>query len=71
MKKLLWATALIALMVTPANAADLGGNCCANLEERVAELEAMAAKKGNRKQTLTIYGEVNAALIRFVTEIHV
>src|SRR5262245_8691454 len=28
----------------PANAADLGGNCCADLEERVAELEATTAR---------------------------
>ncbi len=32
-----------------AQAADLGGNCCADLEERVAELEATTARKGNRK----------------------
>ena len=32
-----------------ASAADLGGNCCADLEERIAELEATTARKGNRK----------------------
>ncbi|MFO7297388.1 MAG: porin, partial [Pseudomonadota bacterium] len=37
-----------------AQAADLGGNCCADLEERVAELEATAARKGNRKVSLTV-----------------
>ena len=31
-----------------AQAADLGGDCCADLEERVAELEATTARKGNR-----------------------
>ena len=36
-------------LATSANAADLGGNCCADLEERVAELEATTARKGNRK----------------------
>ncbi len=40
------------------NAADLGGNCCADLEERVAELEATTARKGNRKVSLTISGWV-------------
>ena len=35
--------------VTSASAADLGGNCCADLEERIAELEATTARKGNRK----------------------
>lgn len=46
-----------------AQAADLGGNCCADLEERVAELEATAARKGNRKVSLTVYGAVNQAII--------
>ena len=36
-----------------ARAADLGGNCCADLEERIAELEATTARKGNRKMSLT------------------
>jgi Gram-negative porin len=40
------------------NAADLGGNCCADLEERIAELEATTARKGNRKVSLTISGYV-------------
>ncbi|MFV0444767.1 MAG: porin, partial [Planctomycetaceae bacterium] len=40
-------------------AADLGGDCCADLEERVAELEATTARKGNRKVSLTISGQVN------------
>ena len=41
-----------------AQAADLGGNCCADLEERVAELEATTARKGNRKVSLTVSGQV-------------
>jgi hypothetical protein len=40
-------------------AADLGGNCCADLEERIADLEATAARKGNRKMSLTITGQVH------------
>lgn len=44
---------------TPAFAADLGGDCCADLEERVAELEATTARKGNRKVSLTVSGQVN------------
>ncbi|HRD78557.1 MAG TPA: porin [Hyphomicrobiaceae bacterium] len=56
-------TALLAaaLMIVPgsnAQAADLGGNCCADLEERVAELEATTVRKGNRKVSLTISGFV-------------
>src|SRR4029450_3785479 len=36
-----------------------GGSCCADLEERVAELEATTAKKGNRRVSLTISGQVH------------
>lgn len=48
---------------TGALAADLGGNCCADLEERVAELEATTARKGNRAVSLTVYGQVNKAIL--------
>ena len=47
------------LSVTSASAADLGGNCCADLEERIAELEATTARKGNRKVSLTVSGWVS------------
>jgi len=47
----------------PAAAADFGGDCCADLEERVAELEATTVRKGNRKVSLFIYGEVNQAVM--------
>ena len=53
----------IAAAGTPAAAADLGGDCCADLEERVAELEATTARKGNRKVSLTISGWVNEAVL--------
>lgn len=43
---------------TSASAADFGGNCCADLEERIAELEATTVRKGNRKVSLTISGFV-------------
>ncbi len=49
----------------PAAAADLGGDCCADLEERVAELEATTARKGNRKVSLTVSGWVNENLVWF------
>lgn len=51
------------LFATSAMAADLGGNCCADLEERVAELEATTARKGNRKVSLTVYGQVTKSII--------
>lgn len=44
--------------MTPASAADLGGNCCADLEERIAELEATTVRKGNRKVSVTLSGFV-------------
>ena len=46
-----------------AMAADLGGGCCGDLEERVAELEATTARKGNRQVTLTITGQVTKELL--------
>ncbi len=48
--------------VLPVAAADLGGDCCADLEERIAELEATTARKGNRKVKLEVSGHVNEAL---------
>jgi hypothetical protein len=56
-------TTLVVVSLTPASAADLGGDCCADLEERVAELEATTARKGNRKVTLTVSGFVNEAVL--------
>jgi hypothetical protein len=47
-----------AFKATPAQAADLGGDCCADLEERVAELEATTVRKGNKKVSVTISGWV-------------
>jgi predicted porin len=57
------AIALGAAAASSAQAADLGGNCCADLEERIAELEATTARKGNRKVSLEIYGQVNEGLL--------
>ena len=63
-----WATILVAggLMLgtsVSAQAADLGGDCCADLEERIAELEATTARKGNRKVSLEVSGHVNEAVL--------
>ena len=59
---LLAASGVLVMGTATAQAADLGGNCCADLEERVAELEATTARKGNRKVSLTISGWVNEAV---------
>ena len=57
------ATAGMVMGSVSAKAADLGGNCCADLEERVAELEATTARKGNRKVSLQIYGQVSETVM--------
>lgn len=51
-------------MLGTAHAADLGGDCCADLEERVAELEATTVRKGNRKVSVKLSGHV-AAIVLF------
>ncbi len=56
---------LAGTFATSASAADLGGNCCADLEERIAELEATTARKGNRKVSLTVTGWVSSQLYWF------
>jgi hypothetical protein len=63
---ILSAAAMVAagiVLPSPVRAADLGGNCCADLEERVAELEATVARKGNRRMSLTISGQVSTAVM--------
>ena len=62
---LLLTASALALNTVSAQAADLGGNCCADLEERIAELEATTARKGNRKVSLEVSGQVNEALMYF------
>ncbi len=67
-KRPLYATVgLLALMgaAGPASAADLGGSCCGDLEERVAELEATTVRKGNRKVSLKIAGWVAQQIVNW------
>ncbi len=52
-----------AMSTTGVMAADLGGNCCSDLEERIAELEATTARKGNRRVSLTVSGHVHEAIV--------
>jgi predicted porin len=56
--RILAVAASASICAAASRAADLGGECCADLEERVAELEASAARKGNRKVKLAISGYV-------------
>lgn len=63
-------TGLLAIgMSASVQAADFGGDCCADLEQRVAELEATTARKGNRKVSLTVSGQVNAGVLYFDPDI--
>lgn len=58
------ALALAFAMASAAQGADLNGNgAIADLEERIAELEATTARKNNRKVSLTIYGQINKAIV--------
>ncbi len=41
----------------------IGGDCCADLEERVAELEATTVRKGNTRVSLRISGNVHRAIL--------
>jgi hypothetical protein len=41
----------------------VGGGCCADLEERIAELEVTTVRKGNRRVSLTLSGWVSRQLM--------
>ena len=60
-----FAATYIVLSINSAVVADLEGSRCADLEERVAELEAMAARKGTRKTSLEVWGLVNQATLHW------
>ena len=60
---LLGAVGTAVFVQKPARAADLGGDCCSDLEERVAELEATTVRKGNKKVSVTLYGKMNRAVL--------
>jgi hypothetical protein len=46
-----------------ASAADFAGDCCADLQQRVAELESNTARKGDRTISLTIEGQVDKIIM--------
>jgi hypothetical protein len=55
--------AVVLLAGAPAPArAGAAGDCCADLEARIAELEAMTARKGNREVSVTVSGWANEAV---------
>jgi len=59
------AVMVVALAVAPRAApAEEGAQaCCSGLEQRVAELEAVAVRKGGDRLGLQIYGQVNRAIL--------
>ncbi|MDX2290280.1 MAG: porin [Hyphomicrobiaceae bacterium] len=54
---------VVAFQPQRAAAADLGGDCCADLEARIAELEETSVRKGNRRVSLEISGQVSQGLL--------
>jgi hypothetical protein len=46
----------LSLMATEPVAAGSAADCCADLEERIAELEATTVRRGNRKLNVSISG---------------
>lgn len=63
LKSVILSLAAVAVVANPLSAAELGGNRFAVLEERIAELEATTARKGNRKVSLSVQGQVNKAIL--------
>src|SRR5262245_58898308 len=55
------AAVLLAASAVDATADDL--SCCLDLEQRIAELESVTARKANRTVTLQISGLVNTAIM--------
>ena len=60
----------IARPAAPAVAADIGGVCCADLEERIEELEETTARKGNRHVSVAVSGWVNEAIFWWDDGLH-
>jgi hypothetical protein len=62
-RSLAGASACLAILPQLATASAASVSCCSDLEERVAELEATAARKGTRKVNLRITGAVSRAIL--------
>ena len=55
--------AIVVLTVTPATAGGIADDCCADLEERIADLEATTVRRGNSKLEMSIGGTVSHAAL--------
>ncbi len=49
----------------PARADEVAPECCNDLQGRIVELEASTVRKGNRRMSLTVNGQVNHAVYGF------
>jgi len=65
MKTMISIAAVLGLMASAptAKGADLSGDCCSDLEARVAQLEAYAVRSGNNKIQLELSGSVSYAVL--------
>ena len=54
---------LITLAPSRGIAADLSGDCCADLEARVAELESATVRHGHKKLKMVISGSIDASIM--------
>lgn len=60
---MLYALAMLAIAGSCTNGAALDAACCTDLEQRIAELEAATARRGNRALSLQVTGEVNTGIL--------
>jgi hypothetical protein len=58
-----WVLAISAFAGTPVHAQNLDAPCCADLDQRIADLEATTARKGNRAVKVTLTGLINNAVM--------
>ena len=59
-----WALVILTWpVVLPASASDVQPGCCNGLEERIAELEAIAARSERRTTSLKVSGSISRALL--------
>lgn len=65
--EVLWGSILLAaaflVALKPAHAAENVSECCADLDQTIAELESTMLRKGRRPLSMQVYGQVNRAVL--------